>query len=209
MRIHQMAAPARRDRRVDRTRTRLLDAAQALFLERGYDATLLGDVTERADLGTGTLYLHFRDKRALYEAVARRAVLSMWDTWVERSRDVDEPAEQIRLMIRVAIEFFSVDRRRALLFLEQGPALESFLVADVSAGMGRVLGGRIAVPSMAANLVIGAALAAGRWWLKAPRDVDTEALIRTTVNFCGGGIAALQTNNDGARPRRRNRAKAH
>src|SRR6185369_9074724 len=175
------------------TRNRLLDAAQALFLERGYDATPLGDVTERADLGTGTLYLHFRDKRALYEAVARRAVLSMWSTWIERARGIDDPAEQIRSMIRVAIEFFAEDRRRAVLFLEQGPALESFLVEDISAGMGRVLSGRVAVPSMAANLVIGAALAAGRWWLKAPRGADTEALIRTTVNFCGSGIAALQT----------------
>lgn len=207
MRIAQMATPARQDRRVDRTRTRLLDAAQALFLERGYDATPLGEVTERADLGTGTLYLHFRDKRGLYEAVARRAVLAMWDAWVARSRGIDEPAEQIRLMIRVAIEFFTEDRRRAVLFLEQGPALESFLVEDISAGIGRVLGARVAVPSMAANLVIGAALAAGRWWLKAPRGVDTEALIRTTVNFCGSGIAALQTSNDGARPRRRTRIK--
>jgi AcrR family transcriptional regulator len=206
-----MGAPARQDRRVDRTRTRLLDAAQALFLERGYDATPLGDVTKRADLGTGTLYLHFPDKRGLYEAVTRRAVLSMWDSWVERARGVDDVAEQIRLMIRVAIEFFAEDRRRAVLFLEQGPALESFLVEDISAGMGRVLSGRVAVPSMAANLVIGAALAAGRWWLKAPRGVDTEALIRTTVNFCGSGIAALQTTtkSDGARPRRRNRAKTH
>lgn len=202
-----MDTPARQDRRVDRTRTRLLDAALALFLERGYDATPLGEVTERADLGTGTLYLHFRDKRGLYEAVARRAVLSMWDAWVARSRGVDEPAEQIRLMIRVAIEFFTEDRRRAVLFLEQGPALESFLVEDITAGIGRVLGARVAVPSMAANLVIGAALAAGRWWLKAPRGVDTEALIRTTVNFCGSGIAALQTTHDGARPRRRSRIK--
>jgi len=204
-----MGETARRERRVDRTRNRLLDAAQALFLERGYDATPLGDVTERADLGTGTLYLHFRDKRALYEAVARRAVLSMWSTWIERARGIDDPAEQIRSMIRVAIEFFAEDRRRAVLFLEQGPALESFLVGDISAGMGRVLQGRVAVPSMAANLVIGAALAAGRWWLKAPRGADTEALIRTTVNFCGSGIAALKTKDDGARPRRRNRAKPH
>ncbi|MGZ5652045.1 MAG: helix-turn-helix domain-containing protein, partial [Usitatibacter sp.] len=64
-----MPVPARQNRRVDRTRTKLLDAAQALFVERGYDSTLLGEVTQRADLGTGTLYLHFRDKRALYEAV--------------------------------------------------------------------------------------------------------------------------------------------
>lgn len=51
----------------DSTRARLLDAATEVFLARGYDAMTLAEVTERADLGTGTLFLHFRDKRTLYE----------------------------------------------------------------------------------------------------------------------------------------------
>jgi AcrR family transcriptional regulator len=195
------AARHRHRRRADRTRTRLLDAAVSVFLEKGYDGASLGEVTKQADLGTGTLYLHFRDKRALYEAVVRRAVVGMWTTWKERyDQEDDDPAVQIRLMIRVAIEFFAADRRRAVLFLQEGPALESFLLDDVSVGIGSVLEGRVAVPRMAANLVIGACLAAGRWWLHAPKGVGTEALIRTTVNFCGGGIAALRTER---RTRRR------
>jgi AcrR family transcriptional regulator len=192
---------ARHRRRADRTRTRLLDAALAVFLDKGYEGASLGEVTKLADLGTGTLYLHFRDKRALYEAVVRRAVLGMWTTWRERSaREEDDAAAQIRLMIRVAVEFFAADRRRAVLFLQEGPPIETFLLDDVSAGIGGFLEGRVAVPRMAANLVIGACLAAGRWWLHAPKGVGTEALIRTTMNFCGGGIAALRTER---RTRRR------
>ena len=186
-------ASPRHRKRSDRTRTRLLDAALSVFLHRGYDGASLGEVTDVADLGTGTLYLHFRDKRALYEAVVRRAVVGMWTDWRARSDEADDdPAAQIRLMIRVAIEFFAEDRRRAVLFLREGPALETFLLDDVSAGIGSALEGRVAVPRMAANLLIGAALAAGRWWLQAPKGLSTEALIRTTVNFCGGGIAALR-----------------
>src|SRR4051812_17594119 len=114
MRIPQMAEAAaqaarhRHRRRAAKTRARLLDAALAVFLDKGYDGASLGEVTKKADLGTGTLYLHFRDKRGLYEAVVRRAVLGMWSAWRDRSeQEDDDPASQIRLMIRVAIEFFA------------------------------------------------------------------------------------------------------
>lgn len=47
------------------TRQKLLDAAVALFLERGYDNLRIGDITEAAGVGKGTFYLHFADKRDL------------------------------------------------------------------------------------------------------------------------------------------------
>jgi AcrR family transcriptional regulator len=53
------------DRRVARTRRLLRDALFALILEKGYDAVTIEDITERADLGRTTFYLHYRDKEEL------------------------------------------------------------------------------------------------------------------------------------------------
>jgi AcrR family transcriptional regulator len=53
------------DRRVSRTRRQLRDALMSLILERGYNALTIEDITERADLGRTTFYLHFRDKEDL------------------------------------------------------------------------------------------------------------------------------------------------
>ncbi len=53
------------DRRVSRTRRQLRNALMALILERGYNAVTIEDITERADLGRTTFYLHFRDKEEL------------------------------------------------------------------------------------------------------------------------------------------------
>jgi AcrR family transcriptional regulator len=50
------------DRRAVRTRRALRDALIALILEKGYDAITVQDITDRADLNRGTLYLHYRDK---------------------------------------------------------------------------------------------------------------------------------------------------
>lgn len=50
------------DRRVSRTRQALRQALYDLVKERGYDAVTIEDITERADVGRTTFYLHFRDK---------------------------------------------------------------------------------------------------------------------------------------------------
>lgn len=57
--------PTRQDRRVQRTRRHLREALMQLILERGYDAVTIEDITERADLGRTTFYLHYRDKEEL------------------------------------------------------------------------------------------------------------------------------------------------
>lgn len=53
-------------------REALLDAALALFAERGFHGTPVPEVAERAKVATGTLYRYFEDKEALVNAVYRR-----------------------------------------------------------------------------------------------------------------------------------------
>ena len=54
------------------TAERILDAAENLFAEKGYSATSLGDVADRVGIRSPSLYNHFRNKEALYEAVLER-----------------------------------------------------------------------------------------------------------------------------------------
>ena len=63
-----MSEPVKRDRRGQRraeTEHRLVAAASVLFVERGYAATTLTEVAERADIASRTLYLHFATKAEL------------------------------------------------------------------------------------------------------------------------------------------------
>ena len=76
-------------------RQAILDAALAVFAERGYEAARLDDVAARAGVAKGTLYLYFKDKEALFEALIRSAI----DPIVERLQTVaavpDLPLSQI------------------------------------------------------------------------------------------------------------------
>jgi len=53
------------DRRVQRTRTLLLDALLDLIAEKGYAAVTVQDIVDRANVGRSTFYAHFLDKREL------------------------------------------------------------------------------------------------------------------------------------------------
>lgn len=54
------------------TSDRILNAAEDLFAEKGYSATSLGDVADRVGIRSPSLYNHFKNKEALYEAVLER-----------------------------------------------------------------------------------------------------------------------------------------
>jgi len=57
--------PSRHERRRLQTRKQLIETTMQLVLEKGYDAISIQDITDRADLGRGTFYIHFKDKEEI------------------------------------------------------------------------------------------------------------------------------------------------
>jgi AcrR family transcriptional regulator len=56
------------------TAERVLDVAESLFAEKGYKAASLGELAGRVGIRSPSLYNHFRNKEALYQAVVGRLV---------------------------------------------------------------------------------------------------------------------------------------
>ena len=54
------------------TRTRILDAAEALFMQHGFEATSMRHLTSTAEVNLAAVNYHFGSKDALIEAVFRR-----------------------------------------------------------------------------------------------------------------------------------------
>jgi AcrR family transcriptional regulator len=66
----------RAERAADR-RQAIIEAALDEFIDRGYAATRLDDVASRAGVAKGTIYLHFKDKQALFEELVRTALVPL------------------------------------------------------------------------------------------------------------------------------------
>jgi AcrR family transcriptional regulator len=62
---------AAKDAAPDTTRARLIEAASALFAERGFQGTTIREITERAGANVAAGHYHFGSKQDLYLEVAR------------------------------------------------------------------------------------------------------------------------------------------
>jgi AcrR family transcriptional regulator len=58
---------------------RILDAAQQLFLEKGYRSASIDDISEMAPASKPTIYAHFPGKEALFAAVVARTISGLTD----------------------------------------------------------------------------------------------------------------------------------
>lgn len=67
-----MVAALSKAEQYEKTQAVLLTVAHKLFAERGYAGTATQDVVEQAEVTRGALYYHFRDKKALFQAVFER-----------------------------------------------------------------------------------------------------------------------------------------
>lgn len=181
-----MTTAARKpDRRVQRTRQLLRDALIALIVERGFDALTVQDITDRANVGRATFYLHYRDKDELLFA-------SMKEVYDDLAAAVDVPAMQhymaqgmspsyvafkhvvehrdfYRLMLgRHGVASFSADVRAYL--TQQGIEMFRALMPPDSEP-------RLPLNAVAAYLA-GAELALMAWWLEQGETYTPEDIAR-------------------------------
>ncbi len=75
--------PAKRERRKEARPGELLAAALELFVEKGFSATRVEEVAQRAGVSKGTLFLYFSTKEELFKAVIRENLSGRFDEWTE------------------------------------------------------------------------------------------------------------------------------
>jgi AcrR family transcriptional regulator len=67
----------------DERQQQILDAAVAQIIRHGYDKTTMGDIADEAGVSRGTVYLYFKGKDELFEALVYREYLEYARIWLE------------------------------------------------------------------------------------------------------------------------------
>jgi AcrR family transcriptional regulator len=78
-----MAERWTRERRLEHTRSLLLDAAEDVFAEKGFTAATLDDIAHAAGYTKGAIYTHFATKEDLFLAVSDRYWRRYFDNFAE------------------------------------------------------------------------------------------------------------------------------
>ena len=91
-----------RNKHPEVTVERILDAAQRLFLEKGYEATTIQDIVdELGGLTKGAIYHHFKSKEEIMDAVGDRMFFANDPFKAVRGRDDLNGLEKLREAVRL------------------------------------------------------------------------------------------------------------
>jgi len=100
-----------RERRLERTRSLLLDAAEEVFAEKGFTPASLDDIARAAGYTKGAIYKHFTTKEDLFLAVSDR----YWRRYFDNFAEVMASAKQVG-----AREFDQIAKRWRKLSRDRG-----------------------------------------------------------------------------------------
>ena len=197
--IDTQADENRSQRRSRETRGRLITAARDIFVEKGYDNATTREIAERADLGAGTFYVHFRDKRAIYDALVRRSNREMHRRWLEARTPNMSVEQQVVAALRVSFGYFRDNADLARLILIEGPPVDAEYTMKLRSGIGaelhEILEDAIRTgdvseiePAVLSTVLMGISVVMGRWLLSPRPPENAEEVEEEIIRFCLRGM---------------------
>ena len=102
-----------------RTAASILDAAQELFAERGYDGASIRAITRHAGANLGAVTYHFGSKEALYHAVIASKLAPLRELVDAAADRPGSPLDRITAVVETLFDHYADDPRLPRLILQQ------------------------------------------------------------------------------------------
>lgn len=99
-----MGITERKERERLQLREKIVSAAIALFLERGFEKTSIRTIASAIEYSPATIYLHFKDKNELFYEISERAFTVLYD-YLQKAQELRPPIERLRSMGLYYIQF--------------------------------------------------------------------------------------------------------
>lgn len=180
-------------RKGEEKRQELLNTAERLFCQHGYEATSVQDILDAMKLSKGGFYHHFASKEELLTALCDRRALRAADYTAERLEAADTPMERLNAVLH---GFMPLRREEAAFAAMLMPGL------DKPEGRAMALTYQEALTAHFLPLLQGVIAEAAQAEVLYPPVKDMELVILHTVNHCWMEAALLIRNalEEGLRP---------
>ncbi len=99
----------------------MLDAAQEVMFQKGYDGATMQDIAAAAGCAAGTFYLHFKNKESLFTAIVGRHARGMFGMAHQSVQGTDNPLEKLRLGIEAHLLYMRQHKEFFRLLFQVNP----------------------------------------------------------------------------------------
>jgi len=183
-------------------REQLVGVACSLFAEKGFEATSIEEIAERASVSKPVVYQHFGGKEGLYAVVVDREVRRLTES-LASTFDAGNPrlvAEEAADAFLCYIEDYEEGFRVLIRDAPIGMTGGSFasVISDVASRAEQLLtsefserGFEAKAAPMYALMLVGAVALVGEWWLE-HRTLPREQVAAHVVNLLWNGLHGLE-----------------
>ena len=102
----------------------ILKAAEHIFASKGYHEATIQDIAKEAQYGTGTVYLYFKDKSALYFSLLEEKMKSMSETVQKKAEDIKDARKRLEVFIQEGLVFFEENQDFFHIFMHEKNSLQ-------------------------------------------------------------------------------------
>jgi AcrR family transcriptional regulator len=194
------SAPRRRERMPrSARRAQLLDAALEVFVAKGYHATGMDDIADRAGVSKPVLYQHFPGKLELYLALLDTSCDAVVDAVAAALEATDDNKERVAATVDAFYTYVANDKAAFRLVFEsdltQEPAVRERVervITDSAALITQVIRDDTGLPDEESELLavslVGMAHVSARYWLAPGITVSQADAVRLVSTLAWRGI---------------------
>ena len=132
-----------------KTRLRILQEAEALFAEKGFNGTSIDMIAQAAGINKGLIYYHFKNKRDIMVSIFQNVIAELEDMVIRpaANSDTSESIESLQEKIRMEINYLRDRKKIITLLLMEGIKSDGnsdflFQCAEIVARIEHQLGGK-------------------------------------------------------------------
>jgi AcrR family transcriptional regulator len=183
----------------------ILNTAEDVFAERGFDEARMDDIAERSGLSKGAIYWYFKKKddiiAALLDRVFRRNIESMraeaarggsvLDRLVAMGEQTSRDYESMSRLMPIALEFYAVALRQRKVRKHLAAMYDEILAIVVPLIEEGIRNGELdddVDPRQAATLLLGIYEGLGLVWAISPKTVDWKTLGSQAAHMLCDGL---------------------
>ncbi len=186
-------------------REQLLDIGRSLFAERGFDATSVEEIAQRAGVSKPVVYEHFGGKEGLYAVVVDREMSRLLDSITGALTSSGKPRQVLERAALALLDYIEQSTDGFRILVRDSPVAQSTgsfasLISDAASQVEHIMarqfeerGFDARYAPMYAQMLVGMVALTGQWWLE-ERKPDKAEVAAHLVNLAWNGLSGLEAS---------------